>query len=168
MEPPTPPTSESESDGQGPLTGAAGGVGGWWSRRSEVFRAVVLASVALGAVVLLAVLVLPGGGNEGAPPETITAVTAQAQGASILPGSGGGAAAPAAALSAKFVPSSGALLGVVANTRAGRSHEQEVQFLESEIGRRFDLVRNFHAWDADVITSAEEETRALGRIPIVN
>src|SRR5262245_59730555 len=77
-------------------------------------------------------------------------------------------AAPAATLSAKLVPSNGALLGVVANPRDGGEHEAEVQFLESEIGRRFDLVRNFHAWDSDIVSAGEEETRALGRIPIVN
>src|SRR5262245_38765200 len=47
-----------------------------------------------------------------------------------------------------LVPESGAYLGMVCQKRAGRTQEQEHQFVEEQLGRKLDFVRLFHAWNA--------------------
>ena len=71
-------------------------------------------------------------------------------------------------LSPKLVPATGALFGVTAGPRDGRTPEAELQFLEAKIGRRFALDRRFYRWEADFPGDYERWTVSQGRIPLLS
>jgi hypothetical protein len=73
-----------------------------------------------------------------------------------------------AALDAKLVPSSGTLFGVYSGPpRSGRKWGQEVPYLESVIGRKYDLDRWYYFWDETFPTWHEKDAVAAGRIPVI-
>ncbi|MFN2470723.1 MAG: hypothetical protein ABR583_06985, partial [Gaiellaceae bacterium] len=74
----------------------------------------------------------------------------------------------AAAVSDKLVPAQGTLFGVFGGARDGRTSYQEVKYLESLVGRRFDLDRMYHRWDKAFPTRHESETVAKGGIPALS
>ena len=71
-------------------------------------------------------------------------------------------------LSPKLVPATGALFGVTAGPRDGRTWEGELEYLEAKIGRRFALDRRFYRWDADFPGAYEQWTVSQGRIPLLS
>ena len=72
------------------------------------------------------------------------------------------------ALSPKLVPATGALFGVAAGPRDGRSWQGELEYLETKIGRRFALDRRFYRWDAAFPGDYEGWTVSKGRIPLLS
>ena len=64
--------------------------------------------------------------------------------------------ASGASVSDKLVPSSGVLIGVRAAKRAGRTNEGELDYLESALGRKFDLDKRYYYW-WDTFPSAEDK-----------
>ena len=79
------------------------------------------------------------------------------------PDTGSGTGSSAATLSDKLVPSRGVLFGVRAKPRAGRTEQEELQYLEQKIGRRFDLERVFARWDTPIPTPAVGLSLSQGR-----
>ena len=79
-----------------------------------------------------------------------------------------GAASAEASLSPKLVPSKGALFGVFAGERRGRSPQGEIRYLERMVLRRFDLDRQYYRWNAPFPGRHATSARALGRIPVIS
>ena len=78
------------------------------------------------------------------------------------------AAGAATTLDAKLVPAQGAHFGIFgSNPRAGRTWGKEVPYLESLIGRRFDLDRSYYFWDEKFPAFNEYEALKAGRIPVI-
>ncbi|MDQ3889321.1 MAG: hypothetical protein M3312_02090, partial [Actinomycetota bacterium] len=78
------------------------------------------------------------------------------------------AADSVATLSSKLVPSRGALFGVRAKPRAGRSLAEEMRFVEGKLGRHLDIERHYFGWDAKLPTPLVTDALAGGRIPLVS
>ena len=72
-------------------------------------------------------------------------------------------------LTSTLVPiKGGALVGIVAGPRNGRSREAEILYDEAEIQRRFDIDHLYYFWDQPFPGSYETQTALLGRIPLIS
>ena len=71
-------------------------------------------------------------------------------------------------LSAKLVPAKGALFGIWAKARSGRTIAGERSYLESQLGRKFDLDKRYYMWDSAWPTSYDRTTVAEGRTVAVS
>ena len=78
-----------------------------------------------------------------------------------------GALANHATLSPKLVPSEGALVGIFAKPRGTRTRNEELQYLESAVDRRFDIDHDWVAWDSEFPKAYHKWDLAAGRIPLV-
>jgi beta-mannanase len=77
-------------------------------------------------------------------------------------------ATPGSALSSKLVPSGGALFGAFVDRRGGQTHEQAIELMESSLGRRLDIDREYYAWDDRIPTVQEANDVAMGRITLMS
>ncbi len=76
--------------------------------------------------------------------------------------------AESATLSNTLVPSSGALFGVFSGPpRNGRTWGQEMPYLESLIGRKYDLDSMYYFWEETFPGWHERDAVAAGRIPVI-
>jgi hypothetical protein len=66
-----------------------------------------------------------------------------------------------------IAPSNGTLFGSSAEARDGRTHAEELEYLERRMGRRFDVDHLYFRWDHAIPTPAVTRTIADGRIPLV-
>ncbi|MFN2470403.1 MAG: hypothetical protein ABR583_05325, partial [Gaiellaceae bacterium] len=73
-----------------------------------------------------------------------------------------------ASLSPVLVPSQGTLFGVYGSARDGRTAQQEVAYLETLVGRTYDLDRMYHRWDKPFPTAYDAQAVARGRIPALS
>ncbi len=62
---------------------------------------------------------------------------------------------------------SGALWGVAAGKRKPRTWQEELEYLELEVGRRFAIDHRYYRWDAEFPGAYESWTIAAGRIPLL-
>lgn len=76
-------------------------------------------------------------------------------------------ATPGSVLSSKLVPTAGALFGAYVQP-LGRTHEQAIETLESQLGRTLDVDREYYAWDDPIPTSQEQTDVARGRITLMS
>jgi hypothetical protein len=72
-------------------------------------------------------------------------------------------AAGACPVSAKLVPSCGALLGVSTETGTTQTWDQGVAAFEQETGRKADVLHNYHLWDTAFPSPAEAARAASGQ-----
>jgi len=79
-----------------------------------------------------------------------------------------GVAGDAVTLSEKLVPSQGALFGIFAAERSGRTGPEEVAYLEQKIGHGFDIDKEYYRWEKNFPGRHETAAVAAGRIPLVN
>jgi chitodextrinase len=69
----------------------------------------------------------------------------------------------------KLVPSSGAYLGTWPKPHNGRrTNAEEIAYLESQIGRTFDIEHEYYRWDNAFPTSATQRIVNEGRIPFIS
>ena len=66
-----------------------------------------------------------------------------------------------------LAPASGALWGVAAGKREPRTWQEELQYLELEIGRRFAIDHRYYKWDVPFSGAYEAWSIGEGRIPLV-
>jgi hypothetical protein len=83
------------------------------------------------------------------------------------------AAAPAGAgpsrqLGPKVAPSQGALLGIFAKKRHGRTHNEEIRHVESQIGRRFAIDHFYFHFGDELDDRDVRATIKQGRLPLIN
>ncbi len=72
-----------------------------------------------------------------------------------------------AAPSGKLAPPVGALVGIAPGWRDGRNPQQEMEYLEQKIGRRFAIDHRYYRWDASFPGAVESWTLAAGRLPLL-
>ena len=82
----------------------------------------------------------------------VVAVVASAGASRARPGPPAPPAAVSGVLSPTLVPSTGALLGVWAGPRDGRTYAAELEHVESTLDRRLDLARFYLLWDDKIST----------------
>ncbi len=92
----------------------------------------------------------------------MTACTAAGADGPTGPTTASTAAAPCT-VSAKLVPSCGALAGVSTETGPSRTWDQAVTAFEQETGRPADLLHNYHLWDTSFPNAAEGARAAIGQ-----
>ena len=79
------------------------------------------------------------------------------------------APAPIPGLTNLLVPAkSGALVGIVAGPRNGRTRQQEILYDEAEIQRRFDIDHLYYFWDQPFPNAYDTWTASFGRIPFIS
>jgi hypothetical protein len=71
-------------------------------------------------------------------------------------------------LGPKLAPSNGALLGIYAKKRHGRSHNEEIRHVERQIGRRFAIDHFYFHFDDSLADRQVRATISQGRIPLIN
>ncbi|MDX6533510.1 MAG: hypothetical protein QOF68_1254 [Gaiellales bacterium] len=71
-------------------------------------------------------------------------------------------------LGPKLVPSTGALLGIYAKERQGRSHNEEIRHVEKQVGRRFAIDHFYFHFDDSLADRHVRATITQGRIPLIN
>jgi len=76
--------------------------------------------------------------------------------------------AAAGGRAAGLVPSHGALFGIHADPRDGRTRLEELRHVEAEIGRRFDVERSYYRWDMRIPDKTDARIGNHGRILFVN